>query len=435
MPATRRDVGRRAGADPVSAWFGEPKLGLFLHWGLYALNGWHEQDQWRRKWPREAYAKLARRFTAKNFNPDHWLDVADELGASYVCLTAKHADGFCLWDSALTEYTSTNTPFGRDVVGELAAACRRRRMPLFLYYSVVDEHHPAYPHAGRRWEYPAPLPGDRPSKAAYLRYLKGQVEELCTKYGRLHGFWWDANIAGWRDPSMNAMIRRLQPGIVINNRGLDPGDYGTPERDWDASVDTDPAFAKPIEACQALGSQSWGYRQGEDYYTETHLLRSIAKVLGKGGNYLLNTGPRPDGTIAPRDRRMLRRIGDWFRATREAFVGVERVPGVLASRDLLLARKDARTYYAILCQVPATRSPQLKPFVSLPAKVTELATGGTVECRNDLLPWDHEHGVGYLRLYDVPERILLGTAPVFKLEFGKPPKTVIPTRPGGEVEP
>ncbi|MCC5843715.1 MAG: alpha-L-fucosidase [Verrucomicrobia bacterium] len=406
----------------TAAWFKEPKLGLFLHWGLYSIEAWHEQDQWRREWSREDYTKLAQRFTARRFDPHHWIDVAEELGARYLCLTTKHADGFCLFDSKHTDYTSVNTPFGRDVVRELSDACHARGMPLFLYYSIVDEHHHAYPHAGRRWEYPVPQPGDKPSKKNYLEYLKAQVTELCTNYGKIHGFWWDANPAAWRDPSINTLIRKLQPGIVINNRGFDAGDFGTPERDWDESVNTELVFTHPTEACQALGSQSWGHRKEEDYYTCAHLARSIAKIRGKGGHYLLNTGPRPDGTINLAERRTLRKLGGIFRATREAFEGVKRVSDLISTRDALLTRKDAKTWYVILHKQQTTRAVPLKPFTSLPVRATELTTGKPVKTRNDLLPWDHEHHTGFLRLYDLPETLLNNTAPVIKLEFDKPPR-------------
>lgn len=421
---TLKNVGGGASplpSGPAADWFQEPKLGLFLHWGLYALEAWQEQDQWRRKWIREDYARLARRFTARNFDPHHWIDVAEELGAGYLCLTAKHADGFCLFDSRHTDYTVMNTPLGRDVVRELSDACHARNLPLFLYYSIVDGHHAAYPHAGRRWEYPGPQPGDRPSKEAYLDFLKAQVTELCTNYGRIHGFWWDANPAGWQDGSINALVRKLQPRILINNRGFDAGDFGTPERDWDEEVNTQLAFDSPTEACQSLGSQSWGYRRGEDYYTFAHLARSIAKIHGKGGHYLINAGPRADGTIAPAERRILRKLGEWHRATREAFVGVQRVSELVATRDVLLTRRDERTYYVIVHKAQATRAIPLKPFTSLPVRATELLSGRSVNTRNDLLPWDHEQGRGYLRLYDLPEPLLNATAPVIKLEFEQTP--------------
>jgi alpha-L-fucosidase len=416
-------------------WFAKPKLGLFLHWGLYALEAWQEQDVWRRQWKREDYMRLIHRFSASKFDPDHWLDVAEMAGATYLCLTAKHLDGFCLWDTKTTEFNVTNSPLGRDVLGDLARACQRRKMPLFVYCSVVDNHQPTYPHAGRRWEYSGPQQGDRPSRKEYLACLREQVRELCSNYGRLAGFWWDANIAQWRDSSLNRMIRKLQPGIVINNRGLDGGDFGTPERDWDDAVNTAPAFKQPVEACQALGSQSWGFRKEEDYYTEVHLLRSIAKILGKGGNFLLNSGPRADGCIASEDMRILRAVGKWMRSTREAFEEVERVPHFVESRDFLLTRRDALTYYVILHKPQSVRSISLKPLASLPAKATELATGRAVETRNDLLPWDHTSKTGFLRLYNLPQVLLNNTVTVIKLEFATVPKLVKSGLTAKEIEP
>lgn len=416
-------------------WFASPKLGLFLHWGLYSLEAWHEQDQWRRRWNRVDYSRLADRFSAPAFDPNNWLDTAVIAGASYVCFTAKHLDGFCLWDTATTDYKVTNSPLGRDVFSELASACRRRRMPLFVYCSVVDNHQPTYPHAGRRWEHASPQPGDRPSKAAYLACLREQVRELCTNYGKLHGFWWDANIAQWRDPSINRLIRELQPGIIINNRGMDGGDYGTPERDWDDTLNTAVSFQKPVEACQALGSQSWGFRKEEDYYTDVHILRSIAKILGKGGHFLLNTGPRADGRIAGRDRQMLQRVGKWLKSTREAFDGVEQVSHLVESREFLLTRRDMLTYYVILHQQPATRSVPLKPFTSLPQRAIELTTGKPVETRNDLLPWDHALQTGFLRLYDLPQALLNSSVAVIRLEFPSEPQLVKSTIGSEAMEP
>ncbi len=398
------------------------RLGLFLHWGLYSITAWHEQDQWRRKWKRPDYAELAARFTARKFCAHHWLDVAQELGATYVCLTAKHADGFCLWDTGATDFKSTNAPLGRDVVAELAEACSQRGVALCIYYSIVDEHHPAYPHRGGRWEYPCPLPGDRPSRSNYLSYLREQVTELCTRYGKIHAFWWDANPQKWRDPSINALIRKLQPGILINDRGMDAGDFGTPERDWDTSVDTLTKFTQATEACQALGSQSWGYRREEDYYTELHLIRSMAKILGKGGNYLLNTGPKADGRIAAEDQRLLRQIGKWRSLTQEAFDETEPVSDLFSGREMLVTRRDALTYYIILHQPPATRCVQLKPLVSLPQAAVELTSAQNIKVRNDSLPWDHETGIGFLRLFQLPRRVLMETVPVIKLTFSTPPQ-------------
>ena len=409
-------------------------MGLFLHWGLYAIDAWHEQDIWRRNRERSEYASLAARFTARNFDPDHWIDVALSAGCDYLVLTTKHIDGFCLWDTAQTEFKSTNTPFGRDVVEEFSAACRRRKVGFGLYFSIVDDHHPAYPHSGARWEFPRNPPGDRPDKSAFLRFLRAQVTELCTRYGRLHAFWWDGNPQGWRDARIHSLIRRLQPEILINNRGFAPGDFGTPERDWDSSVNELLSFPAATEACQALGSQSWGYRSDEDYHTEAHLQRSIAKILAKGGNYLLNTGPMADGRIAMADRRLLSSIGKWLGACLPALTAAP-ASALIHNREVLLTRTGPRTFNVILHTPPATRSVALKPFITLPARAVELNTGIEVEVRNDLLPWDHEAGIGYLRLYNLDSRILRLPVPVIRLEFSRTPRRLVRGPEGQPVEP
>lgn len=397
-------------------WFFRHRFGLFIHWGLYALDAWQEQDIWRRNRDRAEYAALQQRFNPKHFDPEAWLDGAEAAGMSYLCFTTKHIDGFCLWDSEATDFKITRTPYGKDVLEMIAAACQKRGFPLCLYHSIVDIHHPAYPHAGKRWEFAQSPPGDSPDKDRYLDYLNRQVEELCTRYGKIHGFWWDGNPQRWRDPSINQRIRELQPGIVINNRGFDEGDFGTPERDWDSAVDERMAFEHPVEACQSLGSQSWGYREGEDYYTDKHLIRSIAKVRAKGGNYLLNTGPGADGRIAGEDRRILGQIGEWMCACGEALEDVIPCSELTANQDVVLTRRG-NTLYVILHREPVTRSVPLKPLDSLPRSAVLLNDNRAVDCHLDLLPWDHREGVPYLRIHNLPQDTLNNTVPVIRVEF------------------
>ena len=290
-------------------WFPQKRLGLFVHWGIYALGEWHEQEQYRARIPRRQYARRIHDFNPIRYDPEQWLDLAQEAGMSYVCFTSKHVDGFCMFDSAHTDYKITNTPYRRDTLEMLAEACRRRNMPLCIYYSVADMHHPNYPNAGRAYELPEPDPDDEPDLEGYLAYVEAQVRELCTNYGTIHGFWWDGNVLGHEDAKFNDLIRSLQPAAVINGRGfsrgtlapmkIGEGDFETPERSSvydDAQSELAP-FARPTEACQSVGIESWGYRRNEDYYTDAHLVRSIAVVLARGGNYLLNVGPRADGSI------------------------------------------------------------------------------------------------------------------------------------------
>lgn len=395
---------------------GGRRLGLFIHWGLYSLEGWHEQDLWRRgwKWTRESYAHLATQICPQNFAPDEWLDVAQDAGMEYLCFTAKHVDGFCLWDTCHSDFKVTKSPFGEDVLAAVSEACARRGFPLVVYYSIADLHHPAYPHAGRRWEWATSPPGDQPSQTRYLDYVRNQITELCSNYGKLQGFWWDANPAQWHDPTFNKSIRAMQPGIQINNRGFDAGDFKTPERDWD--IEEDAFFTTPTEACQSIGSQSWGYRHQEDYYTDKHLLRSIARVRARGGDYLLNTGPDANGNIAREDRRILAQIGKWDRACREAFEETLPCSHLTANEDCLLTRRG-NTLYVILYREPATRSIPLKPIDLMPESAVVLNTGLPAVCQLELLPWDFSEKQPFLRIHHLPLDILNETVPVIRLIF------------------
>ena len=345
--------------NDVRDWFFQKRFGLFLHWGLYSIAGWHEQYQWRGHVPRAEYAKLREQWNPVNFDPEKWLDLHQYVGMKYICLTTKHHDGFCLWDTKLTDFNTMNTPYGKDVLRMLADACHRRSIPLCLYYSCVDWNQKNYPNQGRSHELP-PQPGDQPDLEKYLQFVKDQVRELCTNYGEIHGFWWDMNVDKHRDPSINQMIRKLQPAAVINNRGYDSGDFGTPERDYDSTGEERMPLRTLTEACQSVGSESWGYRKDEDYYTDAHLMRSIDGYLARDANYLLNVGPMPDGTIGPNETAILQRIGKWYQAVKGAVEDVESC----SQRDRQSQRAaDPTRQYALRSPLPRTidRSGQTEP--------------------------------------------------------------------------
>ncbi len=397
-------------------WFFDKRFGLFVHWGLYAIPAWHEQQQWRGRVPRAEYVKLIDRFNPTEFDPDSWIDLAQAAGMEYMCFTTKHHEGFCMWDTATTDFNVMNSPFGRDILAELASACNRRDFPLCLYYSVVDWHHPSYPNQGRHHELAAPEPGDVPDLPKYIEYLKAQVRELCTNYGKIHGFWWDMNVAETVDPSINSMIHELQPAAIINNRGFDDGDFGTPERDWEASVDEELAFDKPTEACQSVGTQSWGYRIDEDYYTDRHLIASVAKILAKGGNYLLNIGPKADGTIPAQSDRILRNIGKWYDIAGETLTASEPASHLSDNRDVVLTRQG-NTLYVHLLETPICSSVILKPLNVLPKSAVLMNDGSELPTSVDMLPMQHYEGEGYLRIYDLPANEMADTVMVLQLEF------------------
>jgi alpha-L-fucosidase len=396
-------------------WWFHKRFGMFVHWGIYAIHGFHEQEQWRARVPRSEYQKLASQWNPVKFNPDAWLDLAAEAGMQYLCVTTKHHDGFCLWDTKQTAYNTMNTPYGKDVLQIIADACHRRGVPLCLYYSIADWHQPNYPNQGRSHEL-QPQPGDEPDLDKYLQFLKAQVRELCTNYGEISGFWWDMNVTGHRDPAINEMIRKLQPGAVIDNRGFDPGDYGTPERDTDPSGEELLSFERRTEACQSVGVESWGYRKDEDYYTDRHLLRSIDKYLARDANYLLNVGPMPDGTIAPVPAAILRRIGKWYGAVKESLEGATPASDLTVNRNVLLTRRG-NTVYVHLHRDPLTEAVKLKPLAVMPRRATLLNTGQPVKCTVTMVPGDHLEQKAYLRIHNLPVNEMANTVLVVKLEF------------------
>jgi len=220
------------------------------------------------------------------------------------------------------------------------------------------------------------------------------------------------------DRSINDMIRKLQPKAVINNRGFDDGDFGTPERDYEATGEELLVFSQRTEACQSVGSESWGYRKDEDYYTDRHLLRSIDKYLARDANYLLNVGPAADGTIPARPSAILRRIGKWYAAVKESVEGTLPASNLTANRNVLLTRRD-NTVYVHLHKDPVREAVQLKPIAAAPRRATLLNTGKPVDFAVDMVPSDHIEHKPYLRLRNLPVDELADAVLVVKLEFDR----------------
>lgn len=403
----------------VEKWFARRKLGLFLHFGLYSVEGWHEQDQMRRRIPRAEYEKRIARFDPAAFDPDAILDLAQSAGMEYVCLTTKHHDGFCLWDTKQTTFNVMRSPYGKDLVRQFAEACHRRGFPLGLYYSVVDWHHPNYPNMGRHHELTEPEPGDAPDWNRYMEYLKAQVRELCENYGEVRHFFWDMNVPEFRDPTVNQMLRALQPNMAINNRGFDDGDFGTPEREHQRS-DTDRLsyFVRPTEACNSVGTQSWGYRKDEDYYTSQFLIQSIDTMMAKGAHYLLNVGPDANGRLPAAATAILSDIGNWYGKVREAFSDTQPCTGLTTNAEVLLTRRGCVVYVHLKNPIRSF-SVLLPPLTSLPVEALLLNTGDELECSTAVLPSYWKDNTPVLRIKDLPmESAARGETLIVRLNFG-----------------
>lgn len=400
--------------------FFEKRFGMFVHWGLYAIPAWHEQVLWRSDYRRSDYEKLVDEFDPVDFDPDRWIDTAEAAGMEYLCFTTKHHDGFCMWDTAQTDYRITATPYGKDVLAMLAEACERRGMLLSLYYSLPDWHHPNYPNLGRHHEMFGPRPGDEPDEARYLAYVREQLRELLTGYGPIHQFFWDVNVAGFHAPELNAMIRELQPQALINDRGPDTGDYSTPERHLPAGLE----FDRPTEACQSMGRESWGYREDEDYFSDRFLMGSIDAILAMGGNYLLNVGPQPNGELPRVCVDGLARIGDWYGRVREAFDDTVPCSSMLDTSeshrrryDELFMTRRGNTFYVHAPRGLSAGGMTVSAFRAEPESATLLNDGRELSWAVDTLPWRWQELPG-LRVRDLPVNELAGEPLVVKLAFG-----------------
>jgi len=400
-------------------WFLKRRFGLFIHWGLYSIPAWHEQILWRGKMPRKDYEPLMHKFNPLNFDPDAWLLLAKECGMEYICFTSKHHDGFCMWDTKYSDYNVMNTPYRKDILGMLADSCKRNDMIMGIYHSIPDWHHKNYPNQGRHHEMFGPREGDEPDLQKYFEYMEKQVLELCTNYGEIGQFFWDLNVCHYRNTDFNDEIRKLQPSMVINDRGPQNWDFTTPER----HIPDGGEFIHRTEAVQSLGRESWGHKIDEDYYSHKHLMQSITRTLAMGGNYLLNVGPKADGTLDERDISSLKRIGAWYKRVKEAFGDAIPATSMITDnsatpmRDPMLLTRRGNTIYVHLFSDIETNGIVLKPFDMLPKKATLLNTGQELETCVNMPSFLHREGREYLRIRELPVNELSGEVMIIKLEF------------------
>ena len=329
-------------------WFLNDRFGMFIHWGLYSIPARGEWVRSVEKISVPDYQKYFEEFNPVNFNPKLWAKAAKDAGMKYAVLTAKHHDGFCLFDSKLTDYKSTNTKAGRDLVREFLDAFREEGLKVGLYYSLLDWHHEDYPAFGDRIH---PMRENESFKnkkhdlPKYVDYLHGQVRELLTDYGHIDIMWYDFsydNMSGetWKATELVKMVRELQPHIVLDNR-LDAsgenggtiksknpliysGDFASPEQiiPPEGVVDVD-GNSIPWEACITLNN-NWGYHSTDKLYKSPKLIiRKLVECVSKNGNMLLNVGPNAIGEIPPESLKILAEIGKWLRKNGESIYGCE----------------------------------------------------------------------------------------------------------------
>lgn len=365
-------------------WFQDARFGMFIHWGLYSIIGKQEWVMHTDSIPVAEYEKLALQFNPTQFNADKWIRVAAEAGQKYIVITSRHHDGFSMYDTALSGYKITNTPFRRDPIAELAEACARHDVKMGFYVSLLDWRHPAYrfrKESGLAWE-------------DYVGFLHGQVRELCTNYGELACVWFDGDwprsaldpereyfLAGgsFEYDKLYDMIHILQPGAVVeNNRHAEPlpgEDLQGFEQDLPGDNTTGfnetKIYGLPIQVCMTINDH-WGWsRTDRNTKSVRRLVHLLARSASVGGNLLLNVGPTPEGEIVPLHAERLRGVGQWLLNNGAAIYGT-RAGAIPPTRETVSTRHGDTQFVHVLDNVSDSVILQ-----GVPASVTQARLVGT----------------------------------------------------------
>jgi alpha-L-fucosidase len=330
QPAPSNLTARRA--------FQDARFGMFIHWGVYSVMGDGEWVMQNRKIPVAEYEKLAPKFDPEKYNPAEWVALAKSAGMKYITITSKHHDGFAMFDSQVSDWTmAKRTPWKKDPLQMLAEECHKQGMPLFFYYSQLDWHSPDYfPRGTTGASAGRPEAGDW---NRYLDYQNAQLRELLTNYREIGGIWfdgwWDKPDADWHLAETYRLIHSLQPqALVGNNRHRAPvegEDFQMFEKDLPGKNTTgfsadETVSSLPLETAETV-NRSWGYNASDsDYKSARELVRYLVRAAGSNANFLLNVGPRPDGTIQPEFVERLQQIGQWLKDNGDSIYGTRGGP-------------------------------------------------------------------------------------------------------------
>jgi alpha-L-fucosidase len=292
-------------------WWRQAKFGMFIHWGAYSVLGREAWAMGDEDIPLPEYEQLARQFQPPPNVARNWARLAREAGMRYMVMTAKHHEGFCLFDSKLTDYCAPKQGPGRDLVREYVEAARAENLGVGLYYSLMDWHHPD-------WRVAL---SDAEAQKRFVDYTHGQIRELMSNYGKIDILWYDMpvplNAEQWRSVEMNRMVYELQPDIIVNNRNLLPGDFSTPEQS------TQPGRGD-WESCMTM-NDSWAYLAGDNNWKSSQqLLQNLVECARDGGNYLLDIGPRADGSVPEPSVARLKVIGRWLQKNGDAVYATQK---------------------------------------------------------------------------------------------------------------
>jgi alpha-L-fucosidase len=361
------------------------RFGMFIHWGPVSLTG-HEIGWSRgRQTPIEEYDQLYKKFNPTEFDADQWVKIAKDAGMKYVVLTTKHHDGFCLWDTKQTDYNIMNSPFGRDVVGELSKACKKQGIKFGTYYSVCDWYHPGYPKGSPAGRTDKP----NPDMDGYIECLRRQVTELITNYGPLSTMWFDGE---WEQPwtreygnELYRYLKKIQPDIIINNRvskgrsgmagttkqtHLNAGDFDTPEQQIGGF-----SRQRPWETCMTICKQ-WAWKPDDKMKSTQQCIQTLLQTVGGDGNLLFNVGPTSDGIIEERQVARLKEMGGWLKKYGDAVYGTRGGPFMPGEWGASTCKGNK--IYLFVMNWPEDGPLQI-PAVGIKVKKSKVKTGGTVK--------------------------------------------------------
>ena len=310
---TATDQKQIATREARMAWWHEAKFGMFIHWGLYSIIGQHEWVKEHEGVPIPQYEILAKHHHPKPNAARDWARLARRAGQKYMVMTTKHHEGFCNWDTKLTDYNAMKQGPGRDLVREYVEAARAEGLRVGFYYSLMDWHHPDG----------SICKTDEAARRRFVDYTHGLIRELLTNYGKIDILWYDVSwpltAAQWESERMNEMVFELQPDIIVNNRNGLEGDFATPEQRIQASE-----AGRAWESCMTL-NDSWGFNRADDQWkTPKTIVDNLITCARGGGNYLLNIGPEPDGSVPPASIEVLETVGKWMDTNGKTIYGSER---------------------------------------------------------------------------------------------------------------